>query len=784
MRLSLTLLIVAATGVASPASAQSEGVAFAGDLDSVDKAFIEAAQLPLPQVAGSSSSYRARTAPQAVAPAPPQQAGAVRQVAYNTAMRAPAASEKMPSGSFFSRLKPKWLFGKDDAKSASTTDPFAQAANAQRKQPAAARGFASRIPAKTGDASTGVEQAGYRRPLFDFGGSKQPPAPQRATPTTNQRRPMASQATLATQKRLPTQKPKGVMSGFTWFGDSDDDSQPTTKGRRPSQTATAKAKPTARPKGVLNHLIAKQETKPKGKPTPRRAPAKPAAATPLAKPAPLATAQPTPKTTATPKATPTPKAPAEPIEQSPLRVFSGVPVEPTGAPVVINDHVAKETLADKASGDEDATKVATSTPTASPIDVYPEVETLASTPTPTDGPAATAKPIEEALPAAEAEPVAAAKPRALPTPAQPTTPVVEPTGDALFASDLDEIAGLEQNDGQPSQRARDLLTEAHGFANRADDYDDYSAIVKRCRYVLAIDGSSQATAYANQLAAWALIERGESLDEVGRNAEAKIDYREALRCDPESWRAVHNLGVAAARDGNRDEALQRFNHTIDINPEYAMAYANRAALSVQSGDYRAAMDDYQRAIDIDPDLAMAHSGRGRVCHMLGRLDEGLRHLDAAEILDPKSATIAGGRADLLVDLGRYGQAKEAYERAIKLDSKSPAAYRNLAWMQATCPIESFRDGDAALENTAKAERLMGRADDLMLDTKAAALAAIGRFGEASTVQQEAITMAPRADAAAYRERLALYEQGEAFTSRPVSAVQQTAYTTERGRSTR
>jgi tetratricopeptide (TPR) repeat protein len=383
--------------------------------------------------------------------------------------------------------------------------------------------------------------------------------------------------------------------------------------------------------------------------------------------------------------------------------------------------------------------------------------------------------------AAQGPVVVSLPPRPMPAP-QPTDNVVRelspasqaPASYANTAIGQPTPVVQETTSATATERAKTLLTEAHQLAATADTADEYSAVLKRCSYVLAIDNSQEAIGYANQLAGWALSKRGEVFENENRLTEAEADYLDALRSDPECWRAEHALGVIAARNGNADEAGRRFNRTLLLNPEFAKAYSNRAALAVQRGDFEAALNDYQQAIEIDPDFEPAHTGRGRVCHMLGRLDEGLQHLDAAELLSPEDSMIATGRGDLLVDLGRYGQAKQAYERAISLDPQSPAAYRNLAWMQATCPQTEYRDGAAAVANVEKASQLAGGADDLTLDTKAAALAAAGRFEEAAKIQQEAIAAAPESDAAAYRERLALYQQGASFTSQPV-AVRQATY---------
>ncbi len=333
-----------------------------------------------------------------------------------------------------------------------------------------------------------------------------------------------------------------------------------------------------------------------------------------------------------------------------------------------------------------------------------------------------------------------------------------------------------QNDRSPTERAQTLLAEAHALAASATTAEEYSAIIQRCRYVLAIDDSSQAIAYANELASWALNKRGEGFVNEGRLAEAETDFLEALRSNDTCWRAEHNLAVLEAQREDYESARRRFSRTIELNPEYAKAYCNRAAISTQSGDFSSAMGDYERAIEANPDLSIAHIGRGRVCHMLGHLEQALRHFDAAELLQPQDATIVIARGDLLVDLGRYGHAKAAYERAIALDPSHPTAYRNLAWMQATCPISEFRDGEAALANATRGAELAGEEDDIALDTRAAALAATGQFEQAAELQKQAIEIAPESDAEVYRTRLSMYEQGEVFTSQPIGGVQQTTFT--------
>lgn len=318
-----------------------------------------------------------------------------------------------------------------------------------------------------------------------------------------------------------------------------------------------------------------------------------------------------------------------------------------------------------------------------------------------------------------------------------------------------------------SPRAAELLAEAHQLAGEARTEEEFTRVVQQCRHVLAIDDAPVAVEYANRLAAWALNKRGECKADDGRTQEAMADFDDAVRTDREHWRAVHNRGVLLAQSGDFSEAFQAFNDTIELNPKFGKAYSNRASLYVQAGEFQTALDDYKKAIKLNPDLVVAHKGRGRVCHVLGQLEQALRHFDAATLLAPGDAYIATCRADLLVDLGRYAEARNGYRHAMELDPSLAIAYRNLAWMQATCPQGAYRDALQALANAQKALELSGAEDDICLDTLAAAQAASGDYAAATETIKRAIALAPSSDQQEYNERLELYEASKPYRSEPM-----------------
>jgi tetratricopeptide (TPR) repeat protein len=187
-----------------------------------------------------------------------------------------------------------------------------------------------------------------------------------------------------------------------------------------------------------------------------------------------------------------------------------------------------------------------------------------------------------------------------------------------------------------------------------------------------------------------------------------------------------------------------------------------------------ALVDFDAALNADPELLAALVGRGRVCHLLGRLDDALTSLDSAVKLAPHDADIVCAdivcsRADLLADLGRYEDALLDYAQAIDLNKKFEHAYRNGAWLLATCPDESIRDEEGAIAGAQAALDCGYGERHAALDTMAAALANAGRYEEAVGTIQQAIDIAPMEVRNAYQARQQLYEAGQPFRTQPVGS---------------
>lgn len=354
---------------------------------------------------------------------------------------------------------------------------------------------------------------------------------------------------------------------------------------------------------------------------------------------------------------------------------------------------------------------------------------------------------------------------------RPATPPIEATHRPMPPINTPHVAQSMHVTGpigaaEPQSPAVSILTQAHQWSLSAKTSADYTRIIEACEHAHDNNPTPEVAKFADQLASWALNRRGQLSAESGNDAEALEDFTASVGADAGHWRAIHNRGVLEAQSGSFEQAFNDFTRTIELNPNFAKAYSNRAALFVVAGDIEAATQDYQDALRLDSKLAVAHRGLGRAYHLTGELDAAIRSYDEAVRLAPKDAYAVAARADVLTDCGLYAEAASEYNRALTIDANSSHAYCGSAWLLATCPDVSIRDPQLAVERAQAAVELGGDGDAASLDTLAAAQASAGDFNLAARTARQAIELASESEKPAFKGRLALYQQGQAFRIQP------------------
>jgi tetratricopeptide (TPR) repeat protein len=188
-------------------------------------------------------------------------------------------------------------------------------------------------------------------------------------------------------------------------------------------------------------------------------------------------------------------------------------------------------------------------------------------------------------------------------------------------------------------------------------------------------------------------------------------------------------------------------------------------------DYQKAIADANRAIQIDPrNIAPcidAYFARGFAHLRLKDYEQAVLDLTAGLKLDPKDRTALLHRAAAFVYLGKYNEAVADLRQASKLDSKSTDAFNGLAWLLATCPDPSVRNGGKATEYISRALQRDPNQWKLW-DTRAAVFAENGDFGNAVLCEGRCLERKDLSEAERHRatERLALYRARKPYREEP------------------
>jgi len=261
----------------------------------------------------------------------------------------------------------------------------------------------------------------------------------------------------------------------------------------------------------------------------------------------------------------------------------------------------------------------------------------------------------------------------------------------------------------------------------------------------------------------ACYDLGIALFQKGNVDNAIVYYQKALAIRPDYTEARNNLGVALLRNGKVDEAIAQYQKAIQINPDYAEAHINFGIALLQKGNVDEAITQYQKALQINPDYAEAHVNLGNALFKKGNVDEAMAHYQMALKLNPNIAEAHSDLGNALLQDGDVEGAIAHYQRALRIKPDYLQVQNVLAWVLATTPQASLRDGNQAVKLALQANQLAGGENPTILCTLAAAYAEVGRFNDAMRSAQKAMELEQAAGRTDLAEQingeLRLYEAG-------------------------
>jgi tetratricopeptide (TPR) repeat protein len=236
-----------------------------------------------------------------------------------------------------------------------------------------------------------------------------------------------------------------------------------------------------------------------------------------------------------------------------------------------------------------------------------------------------------------------------------------------------------------------------------------------------------------------LIDEAMQLEEKKQPDQALEIWKNAVALDPGNEKAQNGLAVSLYLHGDVEGSFQHLREALRINPLSVQDHFVFGKFILDQGHADQALPELEAAVAIRPHFASGEEALGRAYEMLSKDSEALAHWRKAQLIDPTSVSAMIGTA----------------------------------WLLATSP-------DASLRNGAEAARLAENAANAqpdnaeVLDTLAASYAEEGLFSRASSTEKQALELAiaqtNKPLSAAIRAHQASFAKQKAFHGdRPLSS---------------
>ncbi|MFN8451351.1 MAG: tetratricopeptide repeat protein [Anaerolineae bacterium] len=142
-------------------------------------------------------------------------------------------------------------------------------------------------------------------------------------------------------------------------------------------------------------------------------------------------------------------------------------------------------------------------------------------------------------------------------------------------------------------------------------------------------------------------------------------------------RELMDKGYSLTELGRYAEAVEAYDRAISLQPDYAWAWARKGRTQRLLERYPDALESYDEALRIQPRYAWAWKGRGMVLERLGRVPDALACYRTAADIDPVDVWNWYNQADALHNLGHEAEAIIALNKALEVDPAHPNSWAKL-----------------------------------------------------------------------------------------------------------
>jgi len=214
------------------------------------------------------------------------------------------------------------------------------------------------------------------------------------------------------------------------------------------------------------------------------------------------------------------------------------------------------------------------------------------------------------------------------------------------------------------------------------------------------------------------------------------------------------------------DTVTLFEHALAVTSGSATIYFNLAYGLLAKGRADDAVPHFLAGLKRDPRNYRIHSTVGDLLSGEGKLDAAVAEYSEALRYQPGYVQAHSGLALAFLLQRKNRQAITEYREVLRLAPDAVNALNNLAWILATNPDETLRNGVEAVRCAERACELTGRQESIYLGTLAAAYAEAGRFPEAVGTAEKAAELAAAAGqkdlAKTDQTSLELYRAGKPY----------------------
>ncbi len=235
---------------------------------------------------------------------------------------------------------------------------------------------------------------------------------------------------------------------------------------------------------------------------------------------------------------------------------------------------------------------------------------------------------------------------------------------------------------------------------------------------------------------------------VWKNSETLWSH--VLAVSPENDVAHTNMGIVLMERGRTDEALSHLQTALDLRSRgapaqndlsLALIHTNLGFAFAQKGDVDLAINHLRMAIASQPKYPDAHYNLAVVLAQKGDVDAAIAEYENTLSLRTDDVEARISLANALLQKHRLRDAIAQYEAALKAAPHAAFAANNLAWVLATTPEDTLRDGARATKMARMADQYSDGTNAIFIRTMAAAHAESGRFDDARQTAQIALQFA-------------------------------------------